>query len=283
MEPGNPNLLQLSPTVQATRSNYTRVHQGARRDVPGVLRRAAAAAGSSPTCCSPSTARGSTASATATWSSRSTDDVPLHDDFCWLTLGQISELLHQDNVVNMDARTVLACVPLPRDGGRRAAHRDAELLSWFTGERARHDVRARPHPAGRGRPAGGADETSVDHVDGQYFRVVAVSVQAGSREVTGWTPAAVRAGGARDHRVRDPRASTACRMCWRTPASRAASSTPSSSARPCSARPRTTPTSRRGPAAVPRPGARRPGGPCPVRGGALARRAAASSTRRAAT
>src|SRR5260370_9088161 len=29
MEPGNPNLLQLSPTVQATRSNYTKVHRGA--------------------------------------------------------------------------------------------------------------------------------------------------------------------------------------------------------------------------------------------------------------
>jgi oxidase EvaA len=30
MEPGNCNLVQLSPTVQATRSNYTAVHQGAR-------------------------------------------------------------------------------------------------------------------------------------------------------------------------------------------------------------------------------------------------------------
>ena len=29
MEPGNRNLLQLSPTVQATRSNYTKAHQGA--------------------------------------------------------------------------------------------------------------------------------------------------------------------------------------------------------------------------------------------------------------
>lgn len=28
MEPGNVNVLQLSPTVQATRSNYTRVHRG---------------------------------------------------------------------------------------------------------------------------------------------------------------------------------------------------------------------------------------------------------------
>ncbi|MFH4268324.1 NDP-hexose 2,3-dehydratase family protein, partial [Acinetobacter baumannii] len=32
VEPGNCNGLQLSPTVQATRSNYTRVHQG--RAVP---------------------------------------------------------------------------------------------------------------------------------------------------------------------------------------------------------------------------------------------------------
>ncbi len=29
MEPGNPDLLQLSPTVQATRSNCTKVHCGA--------------------------------------------------------------------------------------------------------------------------------------------------------------------------------------------------------------------------------------------------------------
>ncbi len=30
MEPGNVNLVQLSPTVQATHSNYTRVHEGLR-------------------------------------------------------------------------------------------------------------------------------------------------------------------------------------------------------------------------------------------------------------
>ena len=28
MEPGNVNIIQLSPTVQATKSNYTRVHKG---------------------------------------------------------------------------------------------------------------------------------------------------------------------------------------------------------------------------------------------------------------
>ncbi len=46
------------------------------------------------------------------------DDVPLADDFCWLTLGQINALLARDNVINMDSRTVLACLP-PVGEGRR--------------------------------------------------------------------------------------------------------------------------------------------------------------------
>ena len=116
MEPGNLNLLQLSPTVQATRSNYTRVHQGEPRcRYLEYFAGAAAAAGCSSTCCSPSRARGSCASATATWSSRSTDDVPVHDDFCWLTLGaDRASCCSVDNLINMDARTVLSCLPSPQ-------------------------------------------------------------------------------------------------------------------------------------------------------------------------
>ncbi len=36
------------------------------------------------------------------------DDIPLHDDFCWMTLGQIKKLIHTDNTVNMDTRTVIS-------------------------------------------------------------------------------------------------------------------------------------------------------------------------------
>ena len=69
MEPGNVNPLQLSPTVQATRSNYTQVHRGTgTRYLEYFV--GPTAARCSPTCCSPSRARGSAASATATWSSR---------------------------------------------------------------------------------------------------------------------------------------------------------------------------------------------------------------------
>lgn len=184
MEPGNRNLLQLSPTVQATRSNYTKVHRGAEvkylghflgdgrgRVLADVLQ-----------------------SEHGAWFLRksnrnmiveTTEDVPAEDDFCWLTLGQIGELLRRDNVVNMDARTVLACAPVG-SGGSEALLPDTELISWITEERSLHDVRARRIPLDtveewkRG-------PSSIEHAEERYFRVMAVAVQAESREVTSWT------------------------------------------------------------------------------------------------
>jgi dTDP-4-dehydro-6-deoxy-alpha-D-glucopyranose 2,3-dehydratase len=185
MEPGNPGLLQLSPTVQATYSNYTRVHRGAPvRYLDHFLR----------------ADRGRVIvdvlqSEHGSWFLRKAnrnmvveveEDVPRHEDFVWLTLGQLGELLRRDNVVNMDARTVLACVPAARGEDDAALHSDVELLSWFTAERAGHDLRARRIPLA-GVPGWRRDDWSIGHEEGRHFRVVAVSARADSREVAGWT------------------------------------------------------------------------------------------------
>ncbi|MGW7514418.1 NDP-hexose 2,3-dehydratase family protein [Streptomyces sp. NPDC054796] len=184
MEPGNHNLLQLSPTVQATRSNYTRAHRGmdvklldhfVRPDPERVLVDVLQ-------------------SEQGSWffhkSNRNmlvetVDEVPELDDFRWLTLGQIARLLHEDDMVNMNARTVLSCVPYP-DTTPGALLTDAQLLSWFTGERSRHDVRVRRIPLASVRGWKHGVET-IEHEDGRYFKVAAVSVRAGNREVVGWT------------------------------------------------------------------------------------------------
>ncbi|MFC9914412.1 NDP-hexose 2,3-dehydratase family protein [Streptomyces sp. NPDC059862] len=184
MEPGNPNLLQLSPTVQATRSNYTKVHRGAAVKYIDYFTRPG---------------RGRVLadvlqSEHGSWffhkSNRNMivetdEEVPQDADFIWLTLGQIGELLHFDDLVNMDARTVLACAPVafPETSARLS---DAMLMSWFTGERARHETRMTCVPlnevAGWER-----DEWSIRRPDGRYFEVVSVGVEAGSREVSSWT------------------------------------------------------------------------------------------------
>jgi oxidase EvaA len=184
MEPGNPNLLQLSPTVQATHSNYTKVHGGA--DVryidyfihPERIRVLADVLQSEHGAWFLQKSNRNMIVETA-------DDVPADADFCWLTLGQIGELLRQDDVVNMDARTVLACAPTA-DAAMAALHSDTDVLSWFTAERARQDVHARRIDL-REVTDWVRGETSIDHVRAEYFRVVAVAVEAGNREVTGWT------------------------------------------------------------------------------------------------
>lgn len=110
MEPGNRNVLQLSPTVQATRSNYTRVHQGASvRYIEYFTdpRRGRVLADAL------QSEHGSwfLGKRNRNMIVEALDDVPPADDFCWLTLHQVAELLHRDNLVNMDSRTVLAGIP----------------------------------------------------------------------------------------------------------------------------------------------------------------------------
>ncbi|WP_371625650.1 NDP-hexose 2,3-dehydratase family protein [Streptomyces sp. NBC_01116] len=188
MEPGNRDLLQLSPTVQATRSNYQRVHGGSGVRFlefftdPGRAR----------------TLTDTLQSEHGEWflykSNRNivvetaeevAEDPAAEPDFRWLTLGQIGELLRLDNVVNMDTRTVLACLPTPA-GPRPARHTDAEVSSWLGAARARSRLRAEPVPLARVR-GWLRDEQAVRRPDDRHFRVVAVAVEADGREVGSWT------------------------------------------------------------------------------------------------
>ncbi|ABP54632.1 NDP-hexose 2,3-dehydratase family protein [Salinispora tropica] len=184
VEPGNPNLVQLSPTVQATRSNYTKAHGGTAvkylehfLDPPpgGVLTDVLQ-------------------SEHGAWFYRKrnrnmiveiTGEVPADERFRWLTLGQLGRLLQQDNVVNMDSRTVLASAPLayPEHGAIRS---DADVASWFTGQRASHEVRAHRIPLAQ--VAGWCrDEHRIYRPDQRYFRVLAVAVEGANREVSSWS------------------------------------------------------------------------------------------------
>ncbi|MGW0534411.1 NDP-hexose 2,3-dehydratase family protein [Streptomyces sp. NPDC003032] len=204
MEPGNRNLLQLSPTVQATRSNYTKVHQGA--DVKYIEY----FNGEEPSQVIVDVLQSEHGSWFYRKSNRNMiveafDEVPLDDDFCWLTLRQIGELLARENVVNMDTRTVLACAPFggparrdraddsfraallrSSDPATGALHSDTELLSWFTGRRSHYDTRAERVPL-TDLPGWHRTADAIEHHQGRYFRVVAVRVEAGGREVPGWT------------------------------------------------------------------------------------------------
>ncbi|GHH29005.1 NDP-hexose 2,3-dehydratase family protein [Streptomyces rubradiris] len=203
MEPGNVNLVQLSPTVQATKSNYTRVHGG--KPVPYLEHFIAPHRGR--------VLHDALQSEQASWflgkRNRNMvieidEEIELHDDFCWLTAAQISELLTVDNLVNMDTRTVLSgATPFrltgpAHGGGFRDAlnrswrpdaqpyHDTARLLSWFTDTKCHSSLTRRRIPLA---DVGGWSRTDgvIAHDEGKHFTVVGVDVSASSREVASWS------------------------------------------------------------------------------------------------
>lgn len=200
-EPGNHDGPQVSPTVQATRSNYTRVHQG--RAVPYLEHFR------DPTGRVLADVRQSEQGA---WFYRKrnrnmvvevAEDVEVLDGFRWLSLPRVRELLSVPDLVNMDARTVLACLPFPggepaggdgfraaltrsRDPRHGAVHGIGEVLSWLSGIRSTVDIRTEPIPLNRlrgWRRAGG----KISHESGRFFDIIGVRVTSEGREVSGWT------------------------------------------------------------------------------------------------
>jgi dTDP-4-dehydro-6-deoxy-alpha-D-glucopyranose 2,3-dehydratase len=188
-EPGNINAVQLSPTVQATKSNYTRVHGGSAVPYldcfidPDPLRVMADVLQSE---------QGS-------WFLRKRNrnmvvevgpEVEAGEDFCWLTLGQLGALLRHPNLVNMDARTVLSCFPDWRAGAGTAAgaglHSDTEIRSWVTGRRAGHEITIEPLPL-RETEGWHRSEKAISHESGRFFSIVAVDVSSHRREVPAWS------------------------------------------------------------------------------------------------
>ena len=122
IEPGNVNGVQLSPTVQATRSNYTQVHGGR---LPAYLDWFL-----DPSRCTVLVDQLQTEQGARFLKKRNRnmilvvpDDEPVEllSNFCWLTLGQIKTLMERDNIVNMDTRTVLSCIQLAEGGDIGAA------------------------------------------------------------------------------------------------------------------------------------------------------------------
>ena len=115
IEPGNSNKIQLSPTIQATKSNFTRMHGGARPDYLDWFLNADKQKIVVDQIQSEQSSRffGKRNRNIIVMLEEDTE-VEEHPSHKWLTLGQIKRLMRMDNLVNMDMRTVLSCIPFYR-------------------------------------------------------------------------------------------------------------------------------------------------------------------------
>lgn len=114
VEPGNVNVIQISPTIQATKSNFTRQHGG---NAPAYLKYFDEARKHKVIVDQLQSEQSS-----RFYKKRNRNiiilvdkDIEVASSHMWMTLGQIKECMKIDNLVNMDTRTVLSCIPFSKD------------------------------------------------------------------------------------------------------------------------------------------------------------------------
>ena len=213
MEPGNVNILQLSPTVQATKSNFSRVHKG---KLPAYLEYFIDTSKSKVLIDQLQTEQGGRflKKRNRNIVIEVSDDFEILPDFRWLTLGEIKELLKIDNFVNMDARSVISTIPLVDDSiisqfatvpftshkfvtalgedilssaleKTRSFRTIDEIISWYTSQKVDYEISSETIPLSSLKNWKITDDNIYNN--DRFFSVIAVKVSAGTREVSSWT------------------------------------------------------------------------------------------------
>ena len=110
IEPGNINYVQISPTIQATRSNFTRRHGGRE---PAYLEYFLNMRQENILVDQIQSEQSSRflGKRNRNVIIRTEEEIPELPTHRWMTLAQIRECMKHDNLVNMDTRTVLSCFP----------------------------------------------------------------------------------------------------------------------------------------------------------------------------
>lgn len=212
MEPGNINTLQISPSLQATKSNFTQVHKGKRPTFLEFF--------NGEKQVKILTDHLQTEQGGRFYQKRNrnivieiNEDIDLPDEFCWLTLGELKALLREDNVLNMDTRSVLSTIPLIEDevinglqpfdlfdlryklsiNGKKflksfvskdSLYAINNLLSWYTKQKTQWEIEVTHKPLCE-LEGWHINKMAVES-DARYFSVIGVKVTAGTREVTHW-------------------------------------------------------------------------------------------------
>ena len=205
IEPGNVNCVQISPTLQATKSNYSRVHKGKK---PAYLDYFVNVKPENVLLDQLQSEQGARflRKRNRNIIIKVEEDVEDLPDFRWMTLGQIKRFMAIDNMVNMDTRTVLSGIdfidyltPMTASANMSTFGRELmrsaqtgsgvytmpQILSWLTGLKSRYDLIV-THRAIDKLQGWHRCEDEIANENGKFFRIIGVRVNIGNREVTSW-------------------------------------------------------------------------------------------------
>ena len=205
IEPGNVNNVQISPTLQATKSNYTGIHKGKR---PPYLEYFINAKPEQILVDQLQSEQGARflRKRNRNIIIKVDDEIEVLDDYRWFTLAQIKHFIHFDNMVNMDTRTVISGINFSefKASGITISHMSdfgldmllsvksidgfhsmENILSWLTSQKSRYDLFVKYKPL-KDIEDWAIDENEIYNRNQKFFKVIGVDVSIENREVASW-------------------------------------------------------------------------------------------------
>jgi len=190
MEPGSLNRLQLSPTVQATKSNYTRVHSGKKvtylNFFKNINRRNIVVN-------SPQSEHGDRC--LFKYNNNMIIDVnkniKIKKNFIWLNKSQLNQLINKNNKLNMNSISVLSC-SIKNNNFDFPLHSLGYIEKWFRNLKKKYYINRKVIPLNNIKKWK-FDKKSIFHKSEKYFSVIGVKVLTNSREISSWEQPIIQA------------------------------------------------------------------------------------------
>tara|TARA_R110002050_G_scaffold215884_2_gene352012 strand:+ start:4322 stop:5728 length:1407 start_codon:yes stop_codon:yes gene_type:complete len=210
IEPGNVNFVQLSPTLQATRSNFQQAHNGKQPKYLEYFKNATEETVLIDQLQSEQGAR-FLKKRNRNIIISANDNIEVYENFTWLTLGQLKSLMQVDNIVNMDTRTVLSgilygnynkkainfsSVFTPQETYKSMLLKSAlssegcfnslnRIFSFITDLKSNNDLLVKKIPFNVLKDWI-VTKDEIYHKDNDYFKIIGVEVEISNREVLNW-------------------------------------------------------------------------------------------------
>lgn len=219
IEPGNLNVVQLSPTLQATRSNFSQVHGGKKPNYLDYFN------GEKNVTILVDQLQSEQGARFLHKRNRNiiveiseNEDIEVQENFIWLSLGQLKELMRHPNVMNMDSRTVISCIRFGNYSEHSLKmmsafmelntktdnqliysmlshdnhlHAQEEIIQWMTALKFKYELGVEQIGLSNMKKWI-YDGNTIHHEANKYFDVIGVRCEIGNREVVSWDQPMVR-------------------------------------------------------------------------------------------